>query len=339
MKYAYTGKGISGLCDLLPSFTSQDVKVMFRKMLRIRMIEEAIADRYHKDQMKSPIHLCIGQEAISVGCCELLRPEDKVFCGHRTHGPYLAKGGNLNAMLSELHCRKNGCAASRGGSMHLIDKQAGMEGSSAIVAGILPIATGAALAAKQKGLDQVIVVFFGDAAIEEGAAWESFNFAKLKNLPILYVCENNYYSVCSPLAYRQPPETSIANKAEAFGLNSQSVDGTSVLAVHQATEKALTTIKKGNGPTFIEAHTYRWRGHHGANEDTRLGYRSAEELDSWKNVDPLHLLEELNIIPDNELTKMKVEIQNEIEDGFRHALQSPLPDESDLLTHVYAGAN
>ncbi|WP_420422358.1 thiamine pyrophosphate-dependent dehydrogenase E1 component subunit alpha [Simkania sp.] len=337
MKYTYQGKGISGLRDLLPNFAAHDLKVMFRKMLRIRMIEEAIADRYHEDQMKSPIHLCIGQEAISVGCCELLRVQDKVFCGHRTHGPYLAKGGNLNAMLSELHCRKNGCAASRGGSMHLIDKEVGMEGSSAIVAGILPIATGAALATKQQGLDEVIAVFFGDAAVEEGAAWESFNFAKLKNLPILYICENNYYSVCSPIAYRQPPETSIAKKAEAFGLSSQSVDGTNVLAVHQATDEALTSIKQGNGPAFIEAHAYRWRGHHGSSEDSQLGYRTAEELDSWKKVDPLHLLLELDLLSEHEISVIQAEINEEIEAGFTHALQSPLPDETDLLTHVYAG--
>ena len=335
--YAYKGKGVQGLRELLPNFEPDELKVFYQKMLRIRLIEEAIADRYHEDQMKSPIHLCIGQEAISVGCCELLRLQDKVFCGHRTHGPYLAKGGNLHAMFSELHCRKNGCAASRRGSMHLFDKQVGMEGSSAIVAGILPIATGAALAAKQQGADRIIVVFFGDAAVEEGASWESFNFAKLKNLPILYVCENNYYSVCSPLAYRQPPTTSIAKKAEAFGLTCQTVDGTNVLAVHEATKKALLSIKEGQGPAFIEAHTYRWRGHHGASEDSNHGYRSPEELASWKKVDPILLFEELNLFSDKE--KVTAEILKEIENAFAHALQSPLPTETDLLTHVYAGAN
>ena len=121
-QYSYEGKGVEGLRELLPNFEPDELQVFYQKMLRIRLIEEAIADRYHEDQMKSPIHLCIGQEAISVGCCEALRLQDKVFCGHRSHGPYLAKGGNLPAMMSELHCRKNGCAASRGGSMHLFDK-------------------------------------------------------------------------------------------------------------------------------------------------------------------------------------------------------------------------
>lgn len=336
-QYPYHGKGVSGLREHLPHFEPKDLRVFYQKMLRIRLIEEAIANRYHEDQMKSPIHLCIGQEAISVGCCQALRLEDKVFCGHRTHGPYLAKGGDLHAMLSELHCRKNGCAASRGGSMHLLDKKVGMEGSSAIVAGILPIATGAALAAKQQDANRIIAVFFGDAAVEEGAAWESFNFAKLKNLPILFVCENNYYSVCSPIHYRQPTDTSIARKAEAFGLKSQTVDGTNVLEVYQATQKALDSIKAGQGPAFIEAHAYRWRGHHGANEDSHLGYRTTEELESWKKVDPLLLFEELNLFSDKE--KMTAEILEEIEAAFTHALQSPLPNETDLLTHVYAGAN
>jgi len=338
--YPYQGKGITGLLELMPHYEPHDLKIFYKSMLRIRLIEEAIADRYHEDHMKSPIHLCIGQEAISVGSCYPLRQKDKVFCGHRTHGPYLAKGGNLNAMLSELHCRQNGCAASRGGSMHLIDKAVGMEGSSAIVAGIIPIATGAALAAKQQKDDRIIVVYIGDAAVEEGVSWESLNFAKLKNLPILYICENNYYSVCSPINYRQPAGIEIIKKAEAFGLKSYAVDGTNVLAMHQATEEALTFIKQGHGPAFIEAHAYRWRGHHGAKEDTHLGYRDKNELAAWKNVDPLSMLETVLIdsefLNTREKEQMTDEITQEIDAGFTHALNSPFPTENDLLTHVYS---
>jgi pyruvate dehydrogenase E1 component alpha subunit len=173
-------------------------------MFRIRRIEEAIESRYHEDEMKTPIHLVIGQEATSVGCCAALTTRDLLYSSHRTHGNYLAKGGDLRAMLAELYCRINGCAGSRGGSMHLIDKSVGMAGTSAIVAGAIPIATGAALAVQLKGEDRVVVVFLGEAATEEGATSESLNFAVLKQLPIVFLCENNFYSVQSPLWTRQP---------------------------------------------------------------------------------------------------------------------------------------
>lgn len=336
-KYPYQGKGSKGLIDLFPSYKLSDLKIFFKNMLRIRLIEEAIANHYQDDLMKTPIHLCIGQEAISVGSCFCLRKKDKVFCGHRTHGPYLAKGGDLKAMLSELHCRKNGCCASRGGSMHLIDRSVGMEGSSAIVAGITPIATGAALAAKQKNDDLVVVTYSGDAAFEEGVTWESINFAKLKNLPILYICENNFYSVCSPMAYRQHPSATITQKVKGFGLYSQIVDGTNVLAMDQATKQALHYIQKGNGPAFIEAHTYRWLGHHGAKEDTYLGYRTKEELISWQKVDPILLLESLLTFEQNEKKNIISQIKAEIDEGFAYALNSPFPTADDLFTHVYAG--
>jgi pyruvate dehydrogenase E1 component alpha subunit len=313
---------------------------MFQSMLRIRLIEQVIADRYQENEMKSPVHLAIGQEGVAVGSCMGLRCKDQVFCGHRTHAVYLAKGGCLKAMMSELHCRINGCAASRGGSMHLIDKKAGVAGSSAIVAGIVPIATGAALAAKQQGDDRMTIVFLGDAAVEEGVFWESINFAKLKNLPILYLCENNYYSVCSPLEFRQFPGVEIYNKVGGFGLNTYSIDGNNVLEVRQTTSEAIALIARGEGPVFIEAHTYRWMGHHGDREDSHLGYRSPEELDEWKQADPVHLflhaLKESGHLVQQHYDKMVQEIQDEIKEAFEHALSSPFPTEMDLLTHVYA---
>src|SRR6185436_2928213 len=176
----------------------------YRSMLRIRRIEEEIERRYHQDQMKTPIHLVIGQEGAAVGACSVLRTTDLVYTSHRTHGAYLAKGGDLKAMLCEMHCRINGCAGSRGGSMHLIDKRVGMAGTSAIVGGAVPIAAGAALAAQMKSEDRVVVVFIGDATTEEGVASETLNFAALKKLPLIFFCENNFYYVQSPLATRQP---------------------------------------------------------------------------------------------------------------------------------------
>ncbi len=338
IKYPYKGKGIQGLKEKIENYTAKDLLQIFRAMFRIRLIEEEIATRYQDNEMKSPVHLANGQEAVAVGSCMALRKEDLVYCGHRTHAVYLAKGGNLDAMLSELHCRSNGCCASRGGSMHLLDKEVGMAGSSAIVAGIIPIATGAALAAKLQGKDHKICVFFGDAAVEEGAFWESINFAKLKELPILYICENNYYSVCSPLEHRQALGINIADKVRAFGLESWSLDGNNVLEVHEATQRAVHLLQKGNGPVFFEAHTYRWMGHHGDRED--LGYRSQEELASWKQVDPLLLLKEVlseqGMLSRKQQEEFAQEIQREIVQGFERALQSPFPLEEDLLTHVYA---
>lgn len=340
VKYPYRGQGKKTISEKIGKFEPSKLHAMHASMLRVRLIEEAVADHYREDKMKTPIHLAIGQEAVAVGSCEVLRKTDAVFCGHRTHGIYLAKGGDIKSMFSEFHCRINGCCASRGGSMHLIDKSVGMEGSSAIVAGIIPIATGFALAAKQRKEDRVIVVFLGDAAVEEGAAWESMNFAKLKNLPILYLCENNYYSVCSPLDFRQPPGVEIYKKAESFGLASCSIDGNNVLDVFESTQKAVQHIRNGKGPAFIEAHTYRYRGHHGSGEDSHVGYRTLEELNEWKNVDPVKMFQEVllekGLLDIPHLERLEKQIKKEIEGAFEHALNSPFPTKEDLLTHVYS---
>src|SRR5918996_1942312 len=251
IRYAYTGRGAEGFEPHHGAHTPEFLIDLFYSMLRIRRVEEEIERRYSEDQMKTPIHLVIGQEATSVGCCAALRPTDLIYSSHRTHGNYLAKGGDLKAMLSEMHCRANGCAGSRGGSMHLIDKRVGMAGTSAIVGGAVPIATGAALAAKMKHEDRVVVVFIGDATTEEGVTAESLNFAALKKLPVIFFCENNFYSVQSPLAARQP-QRDIRAWAEAHGMPSMAVDGVNILAVHHAVSEAVARARAGDGPTFIE---------------------------------------------------------------------------------------
>jgi len=252
IKYAYTGGGYQAWEARFAGYDKKFLVCLFRDMLRIRLIEEEIERRYREDQMKTPIHLVIGQEATSVGCCAALRREDLLYSSHRTHGNYLAKGGDLKAMLCEMHCRINGCAGSRGGSMHLIDKSVGMAGTSAIVGGAMPIATGAALAAQLQGLDRVSVVFIGDATTEQGVASESLNFAALKRLPVIFFCENNFYSVQSPLDTRQPPRE-IYKWAAGYGVASVRVDGTSVLDVYEATREAVARAREGGGGTFIEA--------------------------------------------------------------------------------------
>src|SRR5262245_6823588 len=251
IQYRYEGEGIEGFVRRGPAYPREFHLQLFREMFRIRLIEEEIERRYHEDQMKTPIHLVIGQEATSVGCCAALTKHDLLHSSHRTHGNYLAKGGDLRSMLCEMFCRANGCVGSRGGSMHLIDKRVGMAGTSAIVGGAVPIAVGAALAAKMKREPKSTVGFFGEAATVEGVTSESLNFAVLKQLPVVFFCENNFYSVQSPLWTRQPPR-SIQKWAEGYGLPSVKVDGMNVLAVYEAARQALERARSGGGPSFIE---------------------------------------------------------------------------------------
>lgn len=313
--------------------------MMYEAMLRIRRIEEEIERRYHQDQMKTPIHLVIGQEATSVGAATALRHTDLLYTSHRTHGGYLAKGGNLAAMLCEMHCRANGCVGSRGGSMHLVDKRVGMAGTSAIVGGAVPIATGAALAAQMKREDRVVMVFTGDATTEEGVMSESLNFAALKALPIVFFCENNFYSVQSPLDARQPPR-SIRAWAESHGMPAVTVDGVNVLDVREAANAAVARARAGQGPSFIEALVYRFRAHGGAGDDSRSGYRAEAEREAWEAVCPLamfvgYLRDQLHV-PDSVFLDMETRVAKEIEEAFAFALASPNPTESDLYRHVYA---
>jgi TPP-dependent pyruvate/acetoin dehydrogenase alpha subunit len=339
IRYPYTGHGAAGFDRVSHSHSAGQLVGLYRSMLRIRRIEEEIERRYHQDQMKTPIHLVIGQEAAAVGCCTALRDTDLVYTSHRTHGAYLAKGGDLGRMLCEMHCRINGCVGSRGGSMHLIDKSVGLAGTSAIVGGAVPIATGAALAARMKREDRVVVVFLGDATTEEGVTAESLNFAALKKLPVIFFCENNFYSVQSPLAARQP-QRDISAWARAHGMPAVSVDGVNVLAVHDAVRGAVARARAGDGPTFVEVAVYRFRAHGGAGDDSKTGYRSEAERIAWESVDPITLFAEYLMqssrLSEAAVEAMEREIASEIADAFELALNSPNPTEQDLYCHVYA---
>src|SRR5687767_14303074 len=339
IRYPYKGHGLAGFARITHTHSRDQLVGWYHAMLRIRRIEEEIERRYHQDQMKTSIHLVIGPEAAAVGRCTALRQTDLVYTSHRTHGAYLAKGGDLGRMLCEMHCRIDGCVGSRGGSMHLIDKSVGMAGTSAIVGGAVPIATGAALAAKMKRDDRVVVVFLGDATTEEGVTAESLNFAALKQLPVIFFCENNFYSVQSPLAARQPPRD-IRAWAEAHGLPAVSVDGVNILAVHEAVRGAVGRARSGEGPTFIEVAVYRFRAHGGAGDDSKTGYRSEAERIAWEAVDPLPLfgeyLKRTGKLDNARIEKMETEITAEIAAAFELALASPNPTEDDLYRHVYA---
>lgn len=267
--------------------SSPALKELYQKMLRIRIIEETIAEHYFDQEMRCPVHLSVGQEAVATGVCAALRRDDMVMSGHRSHAHYLAKGGNLNAMIAELYGKSTGCCNGKGGSMHLVDLSVGFLGAVPIVGSTIPIATGTALTSQMKGEDKVTDIFFGDGSTEEGVFHESLNFASLKKLPILFACENNQYSVYAPLHQRQPHNRHIYEQAAAHGLTGKHCDGNNLTEVFQTTSHAVDSIRSGNGPQLIEFSTYRYRTHCGAKYDNDLGYRTEEEYQSWRQRCPV----------------------------------------------------
>ncbi len=311
---------------------------LFADMLRIRMIEEEIAARYPQEKMRCPIHLSIGQEAVAVGVSSVLRQSDQIVTTHRCHAHYLAKGGDLRAMLCELMGREPGCCSGRGGSMHLFDREAGVLLSLPIVAASIPIGVGAAFAMKQKKLDDVAVIYLGDASIEEGVFHESANFAAVHRLPAVFVCENNLYSVYTPLRDRQPARP-ITELARGHGLDCHRVDGNDVLAVRDVSAAAVERARAGKGASFIEADTYRWREHCGPNYDNTLGYRTVAEFEAWKRRDPIEALRQ-SAGPDLSGPTVKTlqdSIAQEISAAFAYAESAPFPDPQTISRYIYAG--
>jgi pyruvate dehydrogenase E1 component alpha subunit len=309
-------------------------------MLRVRMVEEKIAELYPEQEMRCPVHLCIGQEAIAAGVCANLLKKDYLLSGHRSHGHYLAKGGDLKQMLAEIYGKATGCSKGKGGSMHLVDLSAGILGTTPIVAGIIPIATGAAFGAKMKGESNITAVFFGDAATEEGAFFESLNFASLKKLPILFVCENNFFSVYSPLSVRRPKERDNLSLVNSLGIKGDKGDGNNVIEVYELAKKASANIRKGKGPYYLEFETYRWREHCGPNFDNDLGYRTKKDFLKWKKRCPIGLFEkkmiEGGILNLSQIDNFKQNIQAEINDAVSFAKNSPYPENKETLSDVYA---
>lgn len=295
---------------------------LYRDMLRIRRFEERIRAVYHLREMRSPPHLCMGHEAVAVGVCSALRKDDAVYPYYRSHGWYLAKGGDLRAMMAELFGRETGCSRGWGGSMHLIDLAAGVMGTSAIVGGTISHAAGAALTFRMRGKDSVAVAVFGDGATEEGVFHETMNFSALRKLPVVFVCENNLYATNTHIRDRQA-QTEIYRHAERFGMPGYQVDGNDVLAVRARAVEAVTRARRGEGPTLVEFHTYRIFEHCGVNEDTDLGYRTPEEVESWRARDPLERGRRL--IGDRDVAQMTEEIEAEIDAAFEHARSASWP--------------
>jgi len=283
--------------------------------------------------------LSIGQEAVSAAVGLALRRSDLAVSGHRAHAHYLAKGGSLPAMLAEIYGKIDGCSRGKGGSMHLIDESVGFMGSTAIVAGTIPVGVGLAYGIKCQRSDQVSCIFHGDAAVEAGVFYESVNFAVVKKLPVLFLCENNLYSVYSPLSVRQPEGRSIAKMTEGLGIDTCTGDGNDVAEVYAKTSEALDSIRSGGGPQLLEFSTYRWLEHCGPNYDNDLGYRTEAEYLAWKAKEPIARFQSVlltdGIVSADEVGLMDLDIEREVNLAFEFADASPYPTAASAFTDLY----
>lgn len=311
------------------------IKRMYGSMYRIRRVEEEIAEIYSSDKIKSPIHLSIGQEAVAVGVCEALRKTDYICQSCRGHATYLAKGGNLKAMIAELYGKVTGCAKGKGGSMHLVDGFSGVIGTSAIMGSNIPIAVGYALAQKYKGNDTVTVVFFGDGAIDEGAFHESINFAALKKLPILFVCENNEWAIHSHHLKRHNSDN-LYERAQTYGVPACRIEKNDIFEIYHFAKTTVEDLRKiDKGPAFVEIMTSRWKEHVGPDDDFKLGYRSYSNIADWVENDQLKRLG--NLIKFEDKKNIENEVKREIQEAFDFAEDSPFPEIEELNTDLFCG--
>ena len=308
---------------------------LFEKIYKIRKVETKISNKYKHQKMRCPVHLSIGQEAVAAGVCQSLNKDDKILSTHRSHAHYIAKGGNLRAMIAEIYGKKTGCAKGLGGSMHLQDKKSGVIAAVPIVGSTIPIGVGVALKSKMiqnKKKNFITTIFFGEGATEEGVFFESINFAAVNNLPVLFVCENNFFSVYTPLKDRQPKMRNIVNIVKNNGIYSLSGDGNDALKVYNLAQKSINFIKKNNRPAFLEFKTYRWLEHCGPNWDDELGYRKKGELSKWIQRCPLKNIEKK--ISKKIALKVKKKIDHQVIDAFEYAEKSSFPSKN-LLDKFY----
>jgi pyruvate dehydrogenase E1 component alpha subunit len=308
-------------------------------MLRVRRVEERIQELYPRGDMRCPTHFSIGQEAVAAGVCANLNKSDYVISAHRSHAHYINKGGSLRAMFAELYGKSDGCAAGKGGSMHLIDLSVNFLGCVPIVGSTIAIGTGAAFGAKMKKEEAITAIFFGDGAVETGVFHESLNFAALEKLKILFVCENNLYSVNTPLSERQP-DRPIIDLARGHGIRAAQLDGQHAETVSDAASRMIQSMRTEGGPAFLEFMTYRWLEHCGPNDDLKLNFRPAGEYESWQKRCPINLyrnrLSEDRLLDDAQFNSIVGEIDAEIADALSFAENSPFPTRDKLSQFVYA---
>ena len=310
---------------------------IFKMMLKIRLAEETIAEKYSEQKMRCPTHLCIGQEAVSAAVGYALNKSDYAVSTHRSHGHYLGKGGDLNQMIAEIYGKETGCSKGYGGSMHLVDKSVGFMGSTAIVGNSIPVGTGLALSSKIKNDGRKSFIFFGDGAVEQGVFFESINFAIVKKIPAIFVCENNFYSVYSSLRERQPENRKNYKMARAIGIKSFFSSGNDALKCYENLKKAIQYVEKYKRPVFIEFLTYRQIEHCGPNIDDHLNYRSSKEINFWKLKDPLTQASKSLSKKNNQLIKLEEKkCLSKIYKAFKFAKNSPKPLKKSIYEDIYA---
>ena len=311
---------------------------MLRLMVVLRVCDEKVAYRKRRMEIPGLLHLGIGEEAVAVGTCAAIEPTDKVVSTHRAHGHFLAKGGEAKALIAELYGKQTGCCQGKGGSMHLVDLGCGFLGANGVVGAGLPLAVGAALAARVLGERFITVCFFGDGANNQGTFHESLNLAAVWDLPVVFVCENNGYGISASL-HDQQRVANVADRAVSYGLPAEIIDGNDVLAVWRAVSRAAAAARSGKGPTLIECKTYRISGHY---EGDPQKYRSTDEVNSWKQRDPIARLEksllDKQILNPERIAAMKAVVEKELEEAVVFAKQSPFPSDACAHTDVYAQA-
>lgn len=325
-----------GEAGALPSVDK--ARDLYAAMLRIRVFEDRVADLVEAREINCPCHLCVGQEAVAVGVCDALLRDDYVFGGHRSHGHYLAKGADLREMMAELFGRETGCSKGRGGSMHLVAPEVGILGTVPIVAATIPMAVGAALASVLRGDGRVSAAFFGDGAVEEGTFHESLNLAAMRRLPVVFICENNFYSSHLQLLERRAKDN-IVQSADAHGLAGMRVDGNDLLAVRATALSAVARARGGDGPTLIEARTYRWRGHVGPSYDLDVSVTRRDDLKEWKQKDPIARSAgwlRARGVPQEWFDRVREVIDREIDDAVAYARHSAYPAVENLDLYLFA---
>jgi pyruvate dehydrogenase E1 component alpha subunit len=311
---------------------------LYKKVYLIRRTEEKIREHYMEDEMKTPVHLSIGEEAIAAGVCQSLNAEDQIFGTYRNHGIYLAKTGETDKFFAELYGKQTGIAKGKAGSMHLSAPESNFLGSSAVVATAIPVAMGASFANKCKNNGKIVVVFFGDGALDEGAFWESLNFACLKELPIMFVCEDNGFAIHSPTIERQGYKD-IFKIISKFECNVFRMKTTDPEIIYRLTCKAIKMQKENHKPCFIYLKYYRYLEHVGIRQDFEFGYRPINEFKKWYNVDPVSLQKKKllkNGYSEKKIQEIEKKINRQIEKSIKLAKIAPFPDESELLKDVYS---
>jgi pyruvate dehydrogenase E1 component alpha subunit len=315
------------------------LEMMLQKMLRIRRFEEKLAALFKRGKLPGFVHLYIGEEAVAVGACAALDKGDRITSTHRGHGHLIAKGADVSRMMAELLGRRDGYCRGKGGSMHIVDFALGIMGANGIVGGGIPIAVGSAWADKHFGRDSVTVCFFGDGAANQGVFLEGMNLAAIWRLPVVFVCENNQYTEWTPTTKLTAGR--IADRGTALGIPSNQVDGNDVLAVHAAAAAAAARARGGEGPSLIEALTYRWHGHNEGEEAFSGQYRPEDEIAQWKTKDPIERfriqLEEWGVVDRSAFEAFDAGEIARVEDALAFAEASPLPDPEDALRHLFPG--